>query len=96
MSGNINEKIRLADVGPNDSIRIWRILSCVGVLVVHLGWKMRLEGNVRAFTDFGQYGVYLFFIISGYLACFSRNYAKETYWDIGTKERSACFPCTIS
>lgn len=72
-----------ADIERNESIKIWRVLSCVGVLTVHLGWKMRLDGNIRAFTDFGQYGVYLFFIISGYLACFSQELQKGdvlAYW----------------
>lgn len=72
-----------ADINRNESIKIWRVLSCIGVLIVHLGWKMRLEGNMRALTDFGQYGVYLFFIISGYLSCFSQELQKGdvlVYW----------------
>lgn len=76
----INPKV---DNYTNESIIIWRVLSCIGVLMVHLGWKMSLEGNLRAFTDFGQYGVYLFFIISGYLSCFSRELQEGNvlrYW----------------
>ncbi len=39
------------------------------VFVVHFGQRVGLSGAVRTFTDFGAYGVQLFLLISGFLAC---------------------------
>lgn len=50
-----------------ESITIWRVIACLGVFTVHLGQRMELSGIIRMLTDFGKYGVQLFFIISGYL-----------------------------
>lgn len=63
-------------------IQIWRILACVMVFTVHLGQRMGLTGVMYAFTDFGKYGVYLFFLISGFLACYSVDAQsnKTRYW----------------
>lgn len=50
------------------SIQILRIIACFGVFCVHFGQRVDLSGRVRIVTDFGRYGVQLFFIISGFLA----------------------------
>ncbi len=49
------------------SVSILRTISCLGVLAVHLGQRMHLNGIIRTITDYGETGVYLFFIVSGYL-----------------------------
>lgn len=46
-----------------------RVSACLIVFLVHFGQRTSLEGIVRNFTDFGAYGVHLFFLISGFLAC---------------------------
>lgn len=39
----------------------------LGVFAVHFGQRMSLTGTIRLLTDFGKYGVQLFFVISGFL-----------------------------
>lgn len=51
-----------------DNITLARVLACIGVFSVHLGQRLHLEGSIRVITDFGENGVFLFFIISGVLA----------------------------
>lgn len=51
-----------------ESIVIWRVIACLGVFAVHLGQRMNLSGYIRLISDFGKYGVQLFFIISGLLS----------------------------
>lgn len=43
-------------------------MAAVGVLVVHMGQRLELSGVLRRITDIGAYGVYIFFVISGFLA----------------------------
>lgn len=65
-----------------DNISLARVLACIGVFTVHLGQRLHLQGSIRVITDFGENGVYLFFIISGFLAF--RTYKSEEglgyYW----------------
>ena len=49
-------------------IRLFRVLACLGVFLVHLGQKLELTGTIRTVTEYGRFGVQLFFLISGYLA----------------------------
>lgn len=51
-----------------ESITLWRVIACLGVFAVHLGQRMNLSGGIRLISDFGKYGVQLFFIISGILS----------------------------
>ena len=53
----------------NVTIQILRVIACFMVFLVHFGQRTSLDGIVRSFTDFGAYGVHLFFLISGFLAC---------------------------
>ncbi len=53
----------------NLAIQILRVTACLMVFFVHFGQRINATGNIRAFFDFGAYGVQLFFLISGYLCC---------------------------
>lgn len=59
-------------------IQILRIVACCAVFMVHVGQRLELHGGIRYFTDLGAMGVYLFFVISGYLcfASFEKNAVK--------------------
>ncbi|MDE7334087.1 MAG: acyltransferase [Lachnospiraceae bacterium] len=59
------------------SIKIFKILSCLGVILVHYGQITNLNGNIRTLTDFGSYGVYMFFIISGFLGYLSYSRSRS-------------------
>lgn len=52
------------------NFQVLRVAACIGVFVVHVGQRLELQGYLRKMTDLGAMGVYLFFIISGYL-CFA-------------------------
>ena len=52
----------------NISIQILRVCACLMVFLVHFGQRVSLNGTIRSFTDFGRFGVHLFFLISGFLA----------------------------
>lgn len=52
-----------------NSIQLLRVLACLGVFVTHLAPHMGASGWVASAANFGASGVYLFFLISGYLAC---------------------------
>jgi len=54
-------------------LQILRVIACVGVFLCHLGVQMEVEGTVEKFMDFGAMGVYLFFILSGFLGVQSRD-----------------------
>lgn len=49
------------------NIQILRIIACMGVFCVHFGQGLELSGVLRKITDFGSWGVILFFIISGFV-----------------------------
>lgn len=51
-------------------IQILRIAACFAVFMVHVGQRLELHRAIQYFTNFGAMGVYLFFVISGYL-CFA-------------------------
>lgn len=50
-----------------DNIKVLRVISCLGVLACHLGQRMGVSDSLYQYIQYGQYGVYVFFIISGYL-----------------------------
>lgn len=62
-----------------DVVSIARGLACLGVLSVHLGQLLKLEGSIRVITDFGKYGVMVFLILSGFLA-FSSTKSWKVYY----------------
>ena len=53
------------------NIQIFRVIASLGVLTVHMGQRLEVGGVVRRITDIGANGVYIFFIISGFVACVS-------------------------
>lgn len=64
------------------SFKIFKILSCFGVVLVHYGQITHLNGSIKILTDFGAYGVYMFFIISGFLGylSFSHSHSCRQYY----------------
>lgn len=60
------------------ALQLSRIIACLMVFIVHLGQYLELKGIVRQFTDFGRFGVQLFFIMSGYLAAISLSKKVDT------------------
>lgn len=52
-----------------DNIQILRVLACLGVFISHLAPKMGATGSIAKIANFGASGVYLFFLVSAFLAC---------------------------
>lgn len=55
-------------------IQLLRILACLAVFICHFGQRLHFDKwstNLYNFTQLGRYGVELFFVISGYLVCYS-------------------------
>ena len=52
-------------------LSVLRIIACTAVFAVHFGQRTNLSGTLRKITDCGSLGVFLFFVLSGYLACLS-------------------------
>ncbi len=52
----------------NVSIQLLRVCACAMVFIVHFGQRVGFSGTIRDFSNFGQYGVQLFLLISGFLA----------------------------
>lgn len=60
------------------NIQLLRIFSCIGVFLTHLGQQAEFTGILRKVTNFGANGVYLFFIISGFVTFLSLDNKKTT------------------
>lgn len=56
-----------------DNIQVLRVLACIGVFVTHLAPRMGAAGWLAKAANFGASGVYLFFLISGFLACCAKD-----------------------
>lgn len=63
-----------------DNIQIFRVLACFGVFVTHLAPRMGAAGGAAKAANFGASGVYLFFLISGFLACCTKDIAPDCGW----------------
>lgn len=65
------------------NISYLRVLACLGVVCTHMGQKLGVTGKVYELTHYMRHGVYLFFIISGFLALYtyrSKGYTVWRYW----------------
>ena len=66
------------------NIQYLRVLACLGVITVHLGQRLGLDGGtLYLFTHFGLMGAYVFFIISGFLGFYTYNgegKSLKAYW----------------
>lgn len=63
-----------------DNIQIFRVLACLGVFATHLAPKMGITGWAAALANQGASGVYLFFVISGFLACTAPELKPGSNW----------------
>ena len=66
-----------------DNIQILRVLACLGVYMTHVAPKMGVTGAWAKIANFGASGVYLFFLISAFLAC-----DASSLWQAGAKSES--------
>ncbi len=75
------------------SISMWRTIACLMVFAVHFGQRLSFPPQLKIITDFGAYGVQLFFIISGFLITKSfYDYGKEHPWKFYAKKAIALLP----
>lgn len=62
------------------NISYLRVFACLGVVCTHLGQRLQITGKAYELTHYMQYGVYLFFILSGFLALYTYSAKKYTVW----------------
>lgn len=62
-------------------IQILRVVACLMVFLVHFSQIMKLESIFGISYSYGAYGVYLFFVISGFLAWRKENDEKNNKID---------------
>lgn len=61
-------------------IQFLRISACLAVFICHFGQRLAIDNisnNLYSVSQLGRYGVELFFVISGYLVCFSLKNRKS-------------------
>ena len=56
-----------------EHIQLLRALACIGVFITHLAPRLGAAGKAAWLANQGAAGVYLFFVLSGYLACCDRK-----------------------
>ena len=61
-----------------ENIQLLRALACIGVFVTHLAPRMGVQGLAARIANFGASGVYLFFLISGYLVCMQKDIGRDS------------------
>ena len=60
-----------------------RVIACIAIVCTHVSQRLMLEGRLYELTHYMQHGVYLFFIISGFLALYTyseNSYSPLRYW----------------
>lgn len=50
-----------------DNIKVLRIISCMGVVITHISGNIYMPDFIQKVCGWGQYGVYMFFLISGFV-----------------------------
>lgn len=63
-----------------DNIQLLRVLSCLGIFITHLAPRMGAAGYAASAANFCASGVYLFFLISGFLACCAKEIRPGCGW----------------
>lgn len=63
-----------------ENIQVLRVAACLGVFITHLAPCMGVTGRMAAAANFGASGVYLFFMISGFLACCAKEIQPGGGW----------------
>lgn len=58
-------------------LQVLRILACLMIFLVNFSEFMNFEGNLSYFCSYGNYAVYLFFILSGFLALYELDKESE-------------------
>ena len=59
------------NAGRRIGLSFLRVTACLMVFTVHFGQRMSVSGKLRDISDCGKWGVQLFFVLSGFLACIS-------------------------
>lgn len=65
------------------NLSYFRVAACIAVVCTHLGQRIQLTGRPYEITHYMQHAVYLFFIISGFLALYTysgEHYRAWRYW----------------
>lgn len=60
------------------NIQLLRVIACLGVFAAHLAPRMGAVGRAAKAANFGASGVYLFFVISGFLAVGAKELQPES------------------
>lgn len=63
-------------------IQLLRIISCLAVFFCHFGQRLYFDSfshDLFNFSQLGRFGVELFFVVSGYLACVSLSNGKSIF-----------------
>lgn len=67
-----------------NNISYLRVVACLGIVITHMQQRVNLEGGkLYELTHYFQHGVYLFFIISGFLGAYTymnKSYRPAQYW----------------
>ena len=59
-------------------IQLSRIIACLGVCGVHIGYGYEVKG-IGGVLSVGRYGLFVFFVLSGFLACMWNGEDRRTY-----------------
>jgi len=66
------------------NLSYFRVLACLGIVCTHLRQRVGLDGGrLYEITHYMQHGIYMFFIISGFLAVYTyeaKEYSPRQYW----------------